>query len=335
MTREYRYLDGIRDALTHQMATDDRVLTIGIDVGRPDGPYTVTKGLYAAFGGERVLDTPIAEMGFVGAAVGAAMAGARPMVELMYLDFIGSCLEPLLNQASKISYMSNGALSVPLVVRTQMGTGGSAAAQHSQNLEAMLAHIPGLKVVVPATPTDAYGLLTSAFADPGPVIYIENRSLYRFRSGERPDDGYAVPLGQARTVTSGDDVTLISYSRALHDCMTAVPQLQEDGIAVDLIDLRSIVPLDFEAVAESVRRTHRAVIVHDAVETFGVGAELTARISTELFDWLDAPVERVAAGYAPSPFAPSLERANLPNPERVRNAVRAACGLAAVEPAAA
>jgi 2-oxoisovalerate dehydrogenase E1 component len=325
MTREYRYLDGIRDALTRQMATDERVIAIGIDVGRPDGPYTVTKGLYEAFGPGRVLDTPIAEMGFVGAAVGAALAGARPMVELMYLDFIGSCLEPLLNQAAKIRYMSDGAFSVPLVVRTQMGSGGSAAAQHSQNLEALLAHIPGLKVVVPATPADAYGLLTAAFADPDPVVYIENRSLYRHRAGSRPDDGHVVPLGRARVVVPGEDVTIISYSRALHDCVAAVPELEQDGIRAELIDLRSIVPLDFETIAESVRRTNRAVIVHDAVEAFGVGAELAARISTELFDWLDAPVARVAAAYAPSPFAPNLESAYLPSPARVREVVREAC----------
>jgi 2-oxoisovalerate dehydrogenase E1 component len=325
MTPEYRYLDGIRDALTHQMATDDRVIAMGIDVGRPGGPYTVTKGLYDTFGPARVFDTPIAEMGFVGAAVGAALAGARPMVELMYLDFIGSCLEPLLNQASKIRYMSNGAFSVPLVVRTQMGAGGSAAAQHSQNLEALLAHIPGLKVVAPASPADAYGLMTAAFADPDPVVYIENRSLYRHRSGTRPDDGHLVPLGSARVVAGGGDVTVISYSRALHQCIAALEELERDGIGVDLIDLRSIVPLDFETVAESVRRTNRAVIVHDAVEAFGVGAELAARISTELFDWLDAPVVRLGAAYAPSPFAPSLESAYLPNPDRIRQAVRDTC----------
>lgn len=322
--RAYGYVAAIRDAIHDRMAADERTIAIGIDIGVAGGPFTVTRGLLDDFGPNRVLDAPIAETGFVGAAVGAALAGLRPMVELMYFDFLGVCLEPLLNQAAKISYMSAGALAVPLVLRTQCGGGGSSAAQHSQHLEALVAHIPGLKVVMPATPSDAYGLLQSAFDDPGPVVYVEHRMLYRYREGGRPNPGQRVPIGQARVAREGKDLTVVSYSWALHRCLEAADALAGEGISLEVVDLRTIAPLDMETVAASVRRTNRAVLVHDAVRAFGAGAEAAARISEECFDWLDAPVGRVGAPTAPAPFAPSLERAYLPSAEAIAAAARAA-----------
>lgn len=313
MSKPYGYVAGIRDAIHDRMAADDRTIVMGIDIGVAGGPFTVTRGLLDEFGPERVLDTPIAEAGFVGAAVGAALGGLRPMVELMYFDFIGVCLEPLLNQAAKISYMSDGALNVPMVLRTQVGGGGSSAAQHSQHLEALVAHIPGLKVVTPSTPQDAYGLLTAAFEDPGPVVFVEHRLLYRLKEGERPAAGHTVPIGSARVARSGRDVTLVSYSMALHRCLEAAGQLAERGIDAEVVDVRTITPLDMETIGESVRRTSRAVVVHDAVRAFGAGAEIGARISEECFDWLDAPVARIGAPTAPSPFSPALESAYLPS----------------------
>jgi 2-oxoisovalerate dehydrogenase E1 component len=326
VSRAYGYVAAIRDALGDRMEHDPRTIVMGIDVGVAGGPFTVTRGLLERFGPDRVLDTPIAETGFVGAAVGAAMGGLRPMVELMYFDFLGVCLEPLLNQAAKISYMSAGALHVPLVVRTQMGGGGHSAAQHSQNLEALVAHIPGLKVVAPATPSDAYGLLQSAFDDPGPVVYVEHRTLYRVREGERPAPDHRVPIGRARVVRQGTDLTVVSYSRALHTCLEAADRLAADGVAVEVIDLRTIAPLDMDTVGESVRATNRALVVHDAVRAFGAGAEVASRISDECFDWLDAPVGRVGAPTAPSPFAPVLEAAYLPSVDAIAGAARAVVG---------
>jgi len=311
--REYGYVAAIRDAIRDRMEADERAIVIGIDVGLAGGPFTATRGLLEEFGEERVIDTPIAESGFLGAAVGAAMGGLHPMVELMYFDFLGVCLEPLLNQAAKISYMSAGRIKVPLVLRTQMGGGGSSAAQHSQNLETIVAHIPGLKVVAPAMPDDAYGLLQTAFEDPGPVVYVEHRELYRVRRGERPPSSHRVPFGSARVVRPGGDLTIVSYSRGLHRALEAAEVLAERGREAEVIDLRCLAPLDFDTVATSVARTNRALVIHDAVRAFGVGAEVAARISDECFDLLDAPVGRIGAPTSPSPFAPSLEAAYLPS----------------------
>src|SRR5690606_22750827 len=266
----------------------------------------------------------------IGTAVGAAMAGMRPVVELMYFDFIGVCLDQLMNQAAKLRFMTGGAVELPLVVRTQFGAGKSSGSQHSQSLEALLAHIPGLTVVMPSTPADTYGLLRAAIRDPNPVVFVENRLMYG-RKGPKPPEDHLVPLGRAAVRREGTDVTLVSYSRLMHDCATVAEELAADGISVELIDLRTIAPLDVDTVLRSLEKTNRLVIAHQAVGEFGVGAELAAIASREGFWSLDAPVIRVGAQSTPAPYAPSLEQAWMPTPERIAAAVREsvrACGSA-------
>jgi 2-oxoisovalerate dehydrogenase E1 component len=282
--------------------------------------FGLTRGLADKYPG-RVRDTPISESAVVGAAVGAAMAGMRPVVEIMYVDFLGVCLDQLMNQAAKLRFMTGGAVSLPLVVRTQFGAGRSSGSQHSQSLEALLAHIPGLTVVMPSTPADTYGLLRSAIRDPNPVIFIENRLLYG-RKGPRPDPDSLVPLGRAAIRREGTDVTLVSYSRMVHDCVEAADQVQAEGISVEVIDLRTIAPLDFDTVLRSLAKTNRLVIAHEAVTGFGVGAEIAATAARQGFWTLDAPIIRVGAAPTPAPYAPSLERVWLPDVERIVAAVR-------------
>lgn len=319
-TGPLRYLDAVREGIADAMRADETVCLLGIDVGAGGGIFRVTAGLFEEFGPDRVLDTPISEMAFLGAAVGAAATGLIPVVELMFMDFLGVCLDPLLNQVSKLQYMTAGALRFPLVVRTQMGAGRSSGAQHSQSLEAVLAHIPGLKVVMPRSVQDAYSLMRSAIADPGPVIFVENRMLYG-RRGEF-DRSLAVPLGSAAEARAGGDATIIAWSRMVDVALSAAEALaSEDGIEAEVIDLRSLVPLDFEAILASVAKTHCAVIVHEAVTPFGPGAEIAARLADEGFDELDAPVVRVGVPGVPMPFSPPLEAAVLPNSAAVRAAV--------------
>lgn len=316
----FRTMDAVRSALSHEMAADPRVFVAGIDVGAGGGVFGVTRGLVDEFPG-RVLDSPISETALLGAAVGAAMAGMRPVVELMYMDFLGVCFDQLLNQAAKLRYMTGGRAGIPLVVRTQIGAGRASGSQHSQSLEALLAHIPGLSVVMPSTPAETYGLLRAAIRDPNPVVFIENRSQYGWK-GPRPAADYVVPLGKARIVQSGTDITLVSWSRMLHESIGAAAMVAEEGISVEVVDLRSIVPLDRETVLSSFRRTHRMVIAHEAVRDFGVGAELAAMAVDEGFWSLDAPVVRVGAPYTPAPYAPSLERAWLPDRSTIADALR-------------
>jgi pyruvate/2-oxoglutarate/acetoin dehydrogenase E1 component len=311
---ETRYIDAIRQGLSEAMAEDESVVLIGIDVGSGGGIFTVTQGLYEEFGPERVIDAPISEMAYVGAAVGAAMTGLRPVVEIMFMDFIGVCLDPIMNQAAKLPYMTGGALSVPVVFRTQTGAGKSAGAQHSQSLEAMLAHIPGLKVVMPATVTDAHDLLLDAIRDPNPVVYVENRRLYGSRgsAGEDP-----LPLGRARVAVSGEDVTVVTWGQALRECLVAA---ERSSASLEVIDLRSLVPLDMETVMESAARTGRLLVVHEAVEAFGAGAEVASRAAHDLFDLLRAPVRRLGTPSVPMPFSPVLERELLPTADDVARA---------------
>ena len=316
----FRTMDAVHDALEHELATDDTVFVAGIDVGAGGNVFGLTRGLAARYPG-RVRDTPISESAIVGVGVGAAMAGMRPVVELMYLDFIGVCLDQLLNQAAKLRFMTGGAVSLPLVVRTQFGAGKSSGSQHSQSLEALLAHIPGLTVVMPSTPADTYGLLRAAIRDPNPVVFIENRLLYG-RKGPRPPAGHLIPLGQAAIRREGSAVTLVSYSRLVHDCLAVAEQLAEEGISVEVIDLRTIAPLDTGTVLRSLTKTGRLVIAHEAVEQFGVGAELAALAADRGFWTLDAPVIRVGAAATPAPYAPALERAWLPGQDRIAAAVR-------------
>jgi 2-oxoisovalerate dehydrogenase E1 component len=295
----------LRQALHNALAEDERVFLAGIDVAGGN-VFGITRGLSDEFPG-RVLDTPISETAIMGLGVGAAMAGLRPIVELMYLDFLGVCFDQLLNQAAKLRFMTGGAVTVPLVVRTQFGSGRSSGSQHSQSLETLLAHVPGLTVVMPSSGADTYGLLRSAVEDDNPVVFIENRLLYEMKSPMPPGD-YRVPIGQARIVRPGTDVTIVSWSRMVFEALEAAQALRADGIDAEVIDLRTIVPLDRDTVLRSLRRTNRLVIAHEAVVDFGVGAELAALAAREGFWSLDAPVARVGAAYSPAPYAPVLEQ---------------------------
>jgi pyruvate/2-oxoglutarate/acetoin dehydrogenase E1 component len=304
-------MDAINRGLADALEADPTVVLMGIDVGAGGGIFTVTRGLAERFGTERVLDTPISEMGYVGAAVGAAMTGLRPIVEIMFMDFIGVCLDPIINQAAKLRYMSAGALSAPMVFRTQTGAGRSAGAQHSQSLEAMLAHVPGLKVVMPATVTDAHDMLLAAVADPDPVVYIENRRLYAMKGALDEDP---LPLGRARVARVGEDVTVVTWGQMLRECLAAA---DASSASLEVIDLRSLVPLDIATVLASAQRTGRLLIVHEAVQDFGAGAEIAARAGDELFDLLRVPVRRLGTPPVPMPFNPELERSLLPDAARI------------------
>jgi 2-oxoisovalerate dehydrogenase E1 component len=317
-----RYMDAIREGIAAELREDDSVCLLGIDVGAGGGIFAVTRGLYDEFGPDRIRDTPISEAAFVGAAVGAAATGLRPVVELMFMDFLGVCFDALLNQASKLRYMTGGLLELPLVVRTQTGAGRSSGAQHSQSLEAVVAHVPGLKVVMPATVEDAYSLMRASIRDRSPVVYIENRRLYG-RRGQLPDaDQEPLPIGRARIVRSGGDVTVVAWSRMVEVALEAAETLAGEGVEAEVIDLRSLVPLDVETVVGSVRRTRRAAVVHEAVLPFGAGAEIAARITEEAFGSLAAAVGRIGAPPAPMPFSPPLEAACIPDADAVAAGVR-------------
>jgi pyruvate/2-oxoglutarate/acetoin dehydrogenase E1 component len=305
-TAATRYSEALNLGIEHALEEDPSVVLIGIDVGAGGGIFTVTRGLYERFGPERVLDTPISELGYVGAAVGAAMTGLRPIVEIMFMDFVGVCLDPILNQAAKLRYMTAGAFTIPIVFRTQTGAGRSAGAQHSQSLEAIFAHIPGLKVVMPATVTDAHDLLLASVRDPNPVLFVENRRLYGMRGAR---DEAPLPLGKARLAREGTEVTVVTWGQSLRECLAAG---EECSVSLEVIDLRSLVPLDIDTVVKSVRKTGRLLVVHEAVQDFGAGAEIAAQIAEELFDELLAPVRRLGAPSVPMPFSPELERAMIP-----------------------
>jgi pyruvate dehydrogenase E1 component beta subunit len=316
---ESTYVKAVNAALAQAMRDDDRVIVLGEDVAE-GGPYLATEGLAERFGSERVRNTPISEGAVCGAAIGAAQAGLRPVAEIMFIDFITLALDQLVNQAAKAHFMSGGQLSVPLVLRTQGGAGGRAAAQHSQSLEAWLTHIPGLKVAMPSNAADAGGLLLSAIADPGPVVFVENKSLY-YRREPVPDPLVAVPLGQASHVRTGDAITIVALSRLVGDALTAADRLAADGIEADVFDPRTLVPLDLDPIVDSLKRTGRAVVAHEAVRVGGFGAELAAQLQAAAFDYLEAPIHRVGAPFTPVPMSPSLEDAYRPDADDI---VRAA-----------
>jgi acetoin:2,6-dichlorophenolindophenol oxidoreductase subunit beta len=319
---EMTYIKAITSTLAAAMRADDRVFVLGEDVAE-GGPYTATAGLAEEFGSERVVNTPISEAAITGVAIGAAQSGMRPVLEIMFIDFITLALDQLVNGAAKAHFMSGGQLTVPLVVRTQGGAGYRGAAQHSQSLEAWLTHVPGLKVVMPSRAVDAAGLLASAIADPNPVVFIENKTLY-FRVEQVPEPAPPVPIGKAVTLREGRDVTIVGLSRLVHEALAAADRLAaEDGIEADVIDPRTLVPLDIEAIVASVRRTGRLVVAHEAVEHGGFGAELAAQVQAAAFDFLDAPIVRVGAPFAPIPLSPPLEDAYLPGSDEVVAAVRA------------
>jgi pyruvate/2-oxoglutarate/acetoin dehydrogenase E1 component len=311
--------------LARAMRADERVIVLGEDVAE-GGPYGTTAGLADEFGAARVRNTPISEGAVCGVAIGAAQAGLRPVVEIMFIDFVTLALDQLVNQAAKAHFMSGGQLTVPMVLRTQGGAGQRSGAQHSQSMEAWLTHVPGLKVVMPSSAADAAGLLQSALEDPNPVVFVEHKSLYFRREELLVEPPEPVPLGQARTLRSGGDLTIVATSLQVYDALRAAEWLGEDGIEAEVIDPRTLVPLDVDALAESVARTGRAVVAHEAVAAGGFGAELAAQLQETVFDCLEAPIQRVGAPFTPVPVSPPLEDAYRPGAEQIH-----AAALTAIE----
>ncbi len=314
--------EAVARALREALDEDDKVFMLGEDIGAYGGAYAVTKGFLEQYGPDRVRDTPISESAIVGSAVGAAMAGLRPIVELMTINFSLLAFDQIVNNAAKIRYMSAGQLEAPMVIRMASGAGSQLASQHSQSLEGWYAHIPGLKVAVPYTPYDAGGLLKTAFHERDPVIFIEHTALYS-RKGEVPDESYSIPFGQAEVIRSGGDVTLIGYSGSVHQALGAAALLAEAGHEAEVLNLRTLRPLDTETILASVRKTHRAVIVEDDWKFGGFAGEISAIIMEEAFDDLDGPVARVCGADVPMPYAGELEKAALPNERQVADAALA------------
>ncbi len=322
---EMTYREAVRDALIESMRADDDVFIMGEDIAEMGGSMAVTQGLLDEFGPERVRNTPISEMAIVGAGIGAAMAGMRPVVEIMYEDFLTLSLEQIVNQAAKHRYMSGGQIKVPLTIRTQGGAGWSPGAQHAQQLEAWLVHIPGLKVVFPSTPEDVRGLLWTAIQDDNPIVFFEHRLLYPVK-GEVPAEIEPIPLGKARTIREGTDVTVIAMGPLVHRSLEAAEQAEAEGISVEIIDPRTLQPLDEDALVASVKKTNRVVVAHEAVTRMGFGAEVAAVLQYKAFDYLDAPIERVGAKFAPLAFAPVMEQFIIPHAADVLAAIKRTVG---------
>ena len=306
------YLQALNDALRQEMERDPDVFILGEDVGRFGGCFGVTQGLFEQFGENRVRDTPITESAIIGAATGAAAVGLRPVCEIMFVDFIGVCMDQLFNQAAKMRFMFGGKAKIPMVLRAPQGAGIGAAAQHSQSLEAWFMHMPGVKVAMPSTPEDAKGLLISAIRDDNPVIFLEHKMLYGIE-GEVPDEAVAIPFGKAVIRREGKDVTIVATSKMVHTALEAAETLASEGISAEVIDPRTITPLDMETIITSVKKTHSLIIAHEAVKTGGVGAEIAAQVAEAAFDFLDAPIVRIGAPFTPVPFSVPLEQAFIPN----------------------
>jgi len=315
------FAQAINSAHVVEMERDPNIYVAGEDVGVFGGCFGVTAGLLDQFGDKRVKDTTITESAIVGTAVGAASAGLRPVIELMFVDFIGVCLDQLYNQAGKMKYMFGGKAKIPLVVRAACGAGIGAAAQHSQCLEALFMHLPGLKVVIPSTPYDAKGLLIEAIRDDNPVVFLEHKVLYALE-GEVPEEAYTIPFGQADIKREGSDVTVVATANMVHTALGAAEKLAGQGIGVEVIDPRTLYPLDMQTIIASVKKTHRLVILHEEVRFAGSGAEIAAQAAEEAFDYLDAPIMRVAAPFCPVPFSPPLEKAYIPSEESLIAAVK-------------
>lgn len=315
--KEMTYANAIKEAISEEMIRDEEVFMMGEDIGVYRGAFGVSGDLIDTFGEERIIDTPISEMGFVGCAIGAAVAGMRPIVEIMFSDFMTVCWDMIVNQAPKMRYMFGGKVSVPLVIRTASGGGTGAAAQHSQSLEAMLCHVPGLKVIVPSTPRDAKGLLKSAIRDNNPVIFLEQKLLYRTK-GMVEEEEFTIPIGEADIKRDGKDCTIITYGRMVQMCLAAAETLEKEGIDVEVIDLRTLLPMDTEAIIKSVMKTRHCLVVHEAVKTGGIAGEIIARIAdSEAFYYLDAPLKRLASEDVPVPFCPVLEKGILPDEAKI------------------
>ncbi len=322
---ELSYREAVRDALSRAMREDDDVFLMGEDIAEMGGSMGVTQGMLAEFGPERVRNTPISEAAIVGAGIGAAMQGMRPVVEIMYEDFLTLAAEQVVNQAAKHRYMSGGQVKVPLTIRTQGGAGWSPGAQHAQQLEAWFVHVPGLKVTYATTPSDVRGLLWSAIYDDNPVVFFEHRLLYGFKE-EVPDELEPVPLGEARIHREGEDVTVVALGPLVHETLRAADEAEKEGVSVEVVDPRTLQPLDERTIVESVKKTNRCVVAHEAVTRMGFGAEVAAVVQYQAFDWLDAPIERVGARFTPLPFAPVMEEFVVPHSEEVLAAVRRAVG---------
>jgi len=319
-TREISYLSAISEAITQCMREDDDVFLVGEDV-RLGSVFHVYNDLLAEFGERRIVDSPISEAGLMGLGVGAAATGTRPVVDIMFMDFMGIALDQLVNQAAKMKYMFGGKARLPLTVMTMAGAGGSIAAQHSQSLEAWLCHVPGLKVVMPSGPYEAKGLVRSAIREDNPVVVVCNKWSLGIM-GPVPEASYDIPLGQAHVVREGSDVSVVALGRMVHEAMAAATILAAEGIDIEILDPRTLSPLDVETLATSVRKTGRGLVVHEAVRFGGIGGEIAAAIQEEAFDWLEAPIMRIGAPFSPVPFSPSLEKAYVPNADTIVQTVR-------------
>jgi acetoin:2,6-dichlorophenolindophenol oxidoreductase subunit beta len=319
--RTISYVAAFTEAVAGCLERDPDVFVAGEDVGAYGGVFGTFRGLQARFGERRVFDTPISEQAIVGLGVGAAVTGLRPIVDLMFMDFVCVAMDQIVNQAAKVKYMFGGKARLPLTITTSAGAGLSAAAQHSQSLEALLCHVPGLKVVFPSNPYDVKGLLTACVEDDNPTVVIKHKRLLGMQ-GEVPEGRYTVPIGEARVVRPGTDVTLVAFGRMVNEALTAAETLAAEGVECEVVDPRTLQPLDTATITDSVRRTNRVVVVHEAVRFGGIGAEIAAQIQEDAFDWLDAPVGRIGAPFSPVPFSPVLEAGYIPDAGRIAAGVR-------------
>jgi pyruvate dehydrogenase E1 component beta subunit len=326
--RELSFGEAIREALAEELRRDPRVFMIGEDIAEAGTTFKVLNGLVEEFGPQRIIDSPISEAGITGLGVGAAMAGLRPVVDIMFGDFVGLTMDQMVNQAAKIHYMSGGKLNVPMVLRTTMGAGRRSAAQHSQSLHAWLSHIPGLKVVVPSTPYDAKGLMKSAIRDDNPVAVFEDKMMYRAVKGPVPEAEYTIPLGVADIKRAGEDVTIVATSSMVHVALEAAQMLAEIGLSAEVVDPRTLAPLDARTLIDSARKTSRAIVVDEGYEQYGVTAELASVVADGAFYYLDAPVKRIGAMHVPIPFSPALEDLTIPSAQVVCETAKSLCGRA-------
>jgi len=324
--RQLTYVGAFNEAMRQVMADDENVFVAGEDVGKAGGVFGHFAGLAEEFGDRRCFDTPIAEQAIVGLGTGAAVSGLRPVVDLMFMDFVLVAMDQIANQAAKLKYMFGGKATLPLTITTNGGAGLSAAAQHSQSLEALLAHIPGLKVIMPSTPYDVKGLLVASIRDDNPTVFVSNKRMLGVK-GPVPEELYEVPIGQGNIVREGDGVSVVAYGRMVPESLKAAELLAAEGVSVEVIDLRTVQPLDIDLIVKSVRKTNHIVVVHEAVRFGGLGAEISAQVTEQAFDYLDAPVTRVAAPFSPVPFSPALEAHYVPNAGSIVEGIRQALGL--------
>jgi len=320
------FKQALNNAMDEELSRDRNVFLLGEDIGLNGGVFHVTDGLFQKYGFERVKQTPISENAIIGAAIGSSMLGLRPVAEIMYFDFIAVAMDQVINQAAKIRYMSGGQLKLPLVIRTQAGAGRGKGSQHSQYLEALFFHIPGIKIALPSNPYDAKGMLKTAIRDDNPVLFIENAFLYNLK-GEVPDEDYTVLFGKAEIKKEGNDITIVSYSMMVNKCINVAKDLEQSGISVEVIDLKTIQPLDIDTVIKSVKKTGRLLIAHESYKKGGVGAEIASQVMEKAFDYLDAGIERLGEKEAPIPFAETLEKVIVPGEEDIKKKCEILMGL--------